>query len=145
MRQAIPPVGGARNDCEVFAGLAARLGLAAQFTEGRTEMEWLRALYETSRQRAAALGVELPAFDAFWRQGYVEVPAPARPPIMLEVRPGRPPPPDPVGDPPPSADQRPDLREPRFERAAGPRAGLPTSPDLAELTARLKRTPPSPT
>ena len=84
MRQAIPPVGAARNDCEVFAGLAARLGLAAQFTEGRTEMEWLRALYETSRQRAAELGIELPAFDAFWRQGYVELPAPARPPIMLE-------------------------------------------------------------
>jgi biotin/methionine sulfoxide reductase len=84
MRQAIPPVGEARSDFEAFAGLAARLGFADRFTEGRSEMQWVRALYETSRRGAAARGIELPEFDRFWQEGYAELAAPARPVVMLE-------------------------------------------------------------
>ncbi|MGE0485043.1 MAG: molybdopterin-dependent oxidoreductase [Gammaproteobacteria bacterium] len=66
MPQAVPPYAQARNDYDVFSALAARLGFAARFTEGRDEMQWVRHLYAESRTRAAAHGVELPPFDAFW-------------------------------------------------------------------------------
>jgi biotin/methionine sulfoxide reductase len=46
MKHAIPPVGAARNDYDIFTGLAERLGVADQFTEGRAEMDWLRHLYD---------------------------------------------------------------------------------------------------
>jgi biotin/methionine sulfoxide reductase len=84
MHQAIPPVGEARNDHDIFKGLARRLGFEDSFAEGRGEMEWLRHLYDRSRQEAARQGLELPPFDEFWEQGTLELPAPERPRILLE-------------------------------------------------------------
>ncbi len=66
MPQALPPFAQARNDYEVFSALAERLGFAAGFTEGRSELEWVRHLYDESRARAAAAAVELPDFATFW-------------------------------------------------------------------------------
>ncbi len=74
MHQAVAPVGAARNDHDIFAGLAARLGFAEAFTEGRGEMDWLRHLYDVFRQQAARERIELPDFDAFWRAGHIELP-----------------------------------------------------------------------
>ena len=74
MVQAVPPAGEARNDHDIFAGLAARLGFGEEFTEGRGEMEWLRHLYDVFRQQAARERIELPDFDAFWRAGEIELP-----------------------------------------------------------------------
>ena len=76
MHQAVPAVGGARNDYDIFAGLAARLGFRDSFTEGRTEAEWLRHLYDVWRQLAAGRGAEVAPFDEFWHAGHVEIPAP---------------------------------------------------------------------
>jgi len=39
-------------------------------------MDWLRHIYEVSRQDASRVGVELPGFDGFWEQGYAESPVP---------------------------------------------------------------------
>lgn len=84
MHQAIDPVGKARNDFDIFAGLASRLGFAEAFTEGRDEAGWLRHLYDVSRQQAARAEVELPDFDTFWREGYVETKAPEKPFVAFE-------------------------------------------------------------
>jgi biotin/methionine sulfoxide reductase len=74
MQQAIEPVGQARNDFDIFADIADRLGFRDDFTEGRNEMEWLRHLYEIVRQQAARHGVERPDFETFWRDGYIADP-----------------------------------------------------------------------
>lgn len=74
MRQAIAPVGEARDDHAILAALAERLGFRAAFTEGRTTMQWLAHLHEASRARALAHGVDLPPFDDFWRDGLFELP-----------------------------------------------------------------------
>ena len=74
MHQAIEPVGEARNDFDIFADLGERLGFREDFTEGRSEMEWLRHLYEIVRQQAARHGIERPDFETFWEQGYVADP-----------------------------------------------------------------------
>lgn len=76
MQQAIEPVGDARNDFDIFADLAKRLGFEERFTEGRNEDEWLRHLYNVSRQQAAKKRIELPSFEDFWEEGYVETPEP---------------------------------------------------------------------
>ena len=86
MHQAIEPVGQARNDFDILADLAGRLGFRDDFTEGRTEMEWLRHLYEIVRQQAARHGVERPDFETFWRAGYVADPVPSHYDFLSEYR-----------------------------------------------------------
>ncbi|MCC6890429.1 MAG: molybdopterin guanine dinucleotide-containing S/N-oxide reductase [Hyphomicrobiales bacterium] len=76
MHQAIAPVAGARNDFDIFADLAQHFGMRDAFTEGRSEMEWLRHLYEVVRQQAARHGIERPDFETFWELGYVADPVP---------------------------------------------------------------------
>jgi biotin/methionine sulfoxide reductase len=67
MRQVVKPFSQARSDYEIFSGLARRLGFEDKFTNGWTEMEWVRHLYEITRKNAAAKSVELPDFDTFWQ------------------------------------------------------------------------------
>lgn len=83
MKKAADAPGEARDDYAIFADLAERLGAARVYTEGRDAMQWLRFLYEDSRERAARFGIDLPGFDDFWAQGYFEVPRPAEPPVFL--------------------------------------------------------------
>jgi biotin/methionine sulfoxide reductase len=85
MQRAISPVGEARTEYDIYSALAERLGFHAKFTEGRTEMEWLRHLYETARQQAAKRDLDLPPFEAFWEAGHVELPAPGKPPVLFET------------------------------------------------------------
>lgn len=84
MKRAIDPVGEARDDYDIFTALSDRLGTRERFTEGRSAGAWLRHLYDVARERARKFDLELPAFEAFWSEGYVEMPPPDEPPIMLK-------------------------------------------------------------
>ncbi|MEI8152666.1 MAG: molybdopterin-dependent oxidoreductase, partial [Hyphomicrobiales bacterium] len=75
MGKAVEPVGEARNDFDIFSGLAQRLHIAETFTQGRDENAWLRHLYEQCRHSAGANAAVLPDFDTFWQTGYLEIPA----------------------------------------------------------------------
>src|SRR5206468_7930551 len=75
MAQAVPPIGEARNDFDIFRSLAERLGTAETYTQGRDEMAWLRHLYDQTRAGTNAAAV--PDFDTFWQNGYLEIPAAA--------------------------------------------------------------------
>ena len=66
MKQAMDPVGEARDDYEIFAALAERMGAREAFTEGMSSFQWLEALYEQSRERATKAGLTLPPFMEFW-------------------------------------------------------------------------------
>lgn len=74
MKQAIAPVGQSRNDFDIFADLAERLGQRSAFTEDRDEMGWLRHLWEEGRTRLALDDIVLPDFDIFWEAGAIELP-----------------------------------------------------------------------
>jgi len=67
------PFAEARTDYAVFAELAARLGCEEAFTEGRSEEQWLRFLYQTAVRNATDKGIFLPTFDEFWSAGHVEM------------------------------------------------------------------------
>jgi len=69
MHQVLGPFEQSKNDYDVFAGLAQRLGIEDEFTEGRTAREWLEHLWEKTVARAAAVAVALPSFDEFWQDG----------------------------------------------------------------------------
>jgi biotin/methionine sulfoxide reductase len=74
MHRAVAPYGEARDDYEIFAGLAEGLDLAEQFTEGRTARQWLRYLYESTCRALRARGVDAPDFDRFWEMGELVLP-----------------------------------------------------------------------
>jgi biotin/methionine sulfoxide reductase len=84
MEKAIEPPGEARNDFDIFAGLAEHLGFGDAYTEGREEMGWLRHLYDVARQQNAQSKIDLPDFDDFWDQGYVEFSRPEKPVVMFD-------------------------------------------------------------
>ena len=54
-----------RGAWEACCDLAKRWGIEDAFTEGRTEGEWIRRLYESDRERSAGL----PAFDRLIEEG----------------------------------------------------------------------------
>ena len=79
----MPPYAEARDDFSICADLAERLGVRERFTEGRSVREWLAHLYDQSRGRATAAGVELPPFEEFWEAGAFDLPAPDAEPVLL--------------------------------------------------------------
>src|SRR6218665_1070264 len=75
MQKAIEPLGQARSDYDIFRAIAQRLGVEAAFSEGRAEMDWLRHLYEATREDVARrFQQQMPDFAAFWAEGAAEVP-----------------------------------------------------------------------
>jgi biotin/methionine sulfoxide reductase len=75
MHQAADPVGEARDDHEILAGLAARLGFGQAFTEGRDARQWLEHLYGEWREGMPGKGHDVPEFAEFWEAGEYRLPA----------------------------------------------------------------------
>ncbi len=75
--------GEARNDFNAFAGIAKRMGTHEAFTEGRDEDDWLRWIYDLTRQRMAENKVELPSLDELRAQQYFKMAPPSEPTVML--------------------------------------------------------------
>ena len=84
MHQALPPQGHSRNDFDIYRELSAMAGHEASFTEGRDEVQWLKYIYDGMTEQWRAAGFESPDFEAFWRKGFLELPAPARDFVLFE-------------------------------------------------------------
>ncbi|MGF1501782.1 MAG: molybdopterin-dependent oxidoreductase [Paracoccaceae bacterium] len=111
MRQAIPPLGEARPDYDIFSGLAARMGVAEAFTQGRDAEAWLRHLWDQARQRAGEAGFPLPSLEDLRAAGTWTLPDPECEAVLLEAFRG-----DPEGQPLPTPSGRIELFS---ERIAG--------------------------
>ncbi len=72
MKKVVDPVFEARNDFDIFADVSERLGARDAFTEGKSEMDWLRGFYEDAMPQTKSLGIEAPDFDGFWEAGIIE-------------------------------------------------------------------------
>ncbi|MGR3455238.1 molybdopterin-dependent oxidoreductase [Pseudooceanicola sp.] len=70
----IPPVGEARDDYDIFAGLAERIGVAETFTEGRRSDEWIPELYAQYREAAAGKGIDVSEFEELKARNWVKLP-----------------------------------------------------------------------
>jgi biotin/methionine sulfoxide reductase len=74
MHRAVARYGEARDDYDIFSGLADRLGFGEKFTEGRSALQWLRYLYDSTSRALLARGVAAPDFDKFWEAGELLLP-----------------------------------------------------------------------
>lgn len=70
MDAVVPPTGEARDDYTIFSGLSRCLGVEAEFTGGKEADEWLRWLYEESREKTKSTGVDLPSYASFIDKGW---------------------------------------------------------------------------
>lgn len=72
MKQLVATMPKAKSDYEVFSDLAEACGFGKQYTEGKSEMQWVEEFYTTAYQRAKSAGVlmadgnEMPDFETFW-------------------------------------------------------------------------------
>lgn len=69
MHKVIEPLFEARNDFDIFAALALRLGVGDAYTEGKSEMEWLESFYITAMRQARFKELRMPSFHQFWQAG----------------------------------------------------------------------------
>jgi biotin/methionine sulfoxide reductase len=76
MRRSLAPYGQARDDYAIFTELAARLGVRSEFTEDRTERQWLTRLYDQWRAKLGPDGAGLPDFAEFWAGDGIRLPLP---------------------------------------------------------------------
>lgn len=66
MRKLVEPLYEARSDFDIFTDICKQWGKEYDYTEGLTEMEWIRNFYEKARMEARAKGMEMPVFDVYW-------------------------------------------------------------------------------
>lgn len=70
MERLTAPYGAARDDFEIFARLAERIGCGSAFTEGLDRHGWLQRIYAVTQTALTAQGLSAPDYDIF-RQGMV--------------------------------------------------------------------------
>jgi trimethylamine-N-oxide reductase (cytochrome c) len=78
--QCIEPLGESKSDYRIFTEILTRLGLGAMFTEGCSELDWCRRVFESSDVARQVSWAE------FCRKGYHVVPAEQealRPPVQF--------------------------------------------------------------
>jgi len=83
MPMLVSPAGEARVEFDIYADLAARLGNAEGFTDGKTSDDWLEEIWEVTRKRAAEADVALPEWQSFISGDVIDVPDPSPEQVFL--------------------------------------------------------------
>lgn len=78
-QKAIEPVGEAKPIYEMCLELAKRLGIEKEFSEGRTQKDWLKYLYEESMKKNPLL----PSFEEMCEKGLIKF-EPVKPVVALQ-------------------------------------------------------------
>ena len=84
MSKLVDPYGQARNDYEIFTGIAKKMGVEKKFTESRNQEEWQEWIYNQTFDRAAAANIKIPTYKKFREDGWFKVRDPKEPTIMLK-------------------------------------------------------------
>ncbi|WP_299731876.1 molybdopterin guanine dinucleotide-containing S/N-oxide reductase [uncultured Tateyamaria sp.] len=83
MSRVTDPEGQARNDHDIFQGIARRMGVEDAFTGGWDEAEWLRWIYDRTKQTVSGSGIAMPSYDDFKQKRFFKLPAPNPPTVFL--------------------------------------------------------------
>ena len=70
MHKLVDPLFHSKSDFEIFAELCERFGRRDEYTRGMDEMEWIRQLYDETRE-ANRTSHPMPEFEQFWADGAV--------------------------------------------------------------------------
>ena len=85
MSKLTEPFGQSRDDFEIFVGLSRAMGVETAFTEGRSQEQWQRWIYDQTRQRAANIKIDIPDYAQFRKEGWFKLETPAKPTVMLRA------------------------------------------------------------
>ncbi len=83
MSKLTEPFGQARDDYDIFAGIACAMGVEDEFTQGRSAHEWQPWIYDKTKERCADAGLDIPTFDQFRSQQWFKLEDLAKSIIML--------------------------------------------------------------
>ena len=67
MKQLVEKQFEAVDDYQVFCDLAKEFGILDKFSEGKSEMQWLKEFYDQALKQAGGLMVAMPDFEGFWK------------------------------------------------------------------------------
>ncbi|MBN7288855.1 molybdopterin-dependent oxidoreductase [Campylobacter curvus] len=68
----VKPFGESKSDFEIARLICKEWGKEEIFTAGKSELEWVKEIYEDAAAKAAEFGYEkMPNFEEFWQQGFV--------------------------------------------------------------------------
>ena len=84
MSKLVDPYGKAKNDYEIFKGIAAVMGVEEKFTEGRSEEDWQKWIYTQTYERAFAAEIEMPNYEKFLEERWFKIKDPVEPTLMLK-------------------------------------------------------------
>ena len=70
MSKVIDPIGESKSDFEIFSGLAEKFDLKNEYTDNKTEKEWIRWIYDESNALQEN-NQKFPDFEAFKKKGMV--------------------------------------------------------------------------
>ena len=74
MEKALPVFGKARSDHEIFTGLSRCLGLESEFTEGKSERDWMKEMWVRSQEKATKEGFEIADYEEFLEKKWIRLP-----------------------------------------------------------------------
>ncbi len=84
MQQIVEPQAQARNDRDIFALLADRLGCREAFDGGTDEQGWLRQMWAGVLEKGQCENIDVPDYESFRTMGIWPVPAPVHAEVMLK-------------------------------------------------------------
>ena len=83
-KKTISSVGDSKSDYEIFSSLANKLGFENLFTENKSELDWLKYLWNESIKVSEEMNLKLPEFNKFWEEGFFEIPIEKTKKIMFK-------------------------------------------------------------
>ena len=83
-KKTISSFGESKSDYDIFSCLADKLGFLNSFTENKSELDWLKYLWDESKKVSEKMNLKLPEFDKFWEDGFFEVPIERTKKIMFK-------------------------------------------------------------
>ncbi len=72
MQKMIEPMYESKSDYDIFAALSKKLGVEDKFTEGKSEMDWIKEFYNNAKAMGEKQNIAMPEFDKFWEDGIHE-------------------------------------------------------------------------
>lgn len=71
MHKLVDPLYQSKTDFEIFTEFCKRMGKHREYTRNKTEMEWIKELYDGS-VKANEGKFAMPSFEKFWQDGFVD-------------------------------------------------------------------------
>ena len=84
MSKLVEPYGKAKNDYEIFKSIARVMGVEDKFTEGRSEEQWQKWIYEQTLERSAEANIDIPSYEKFREERWFKIKDPSKPTLMLK-------------------------------------------------------------